>query len=206
MDDTLDRKAFVTRLGAAGLGLGLALGVGRGGPAVAQTEATPPAGTTTAGPAGPTGSKGPMEQRLEMRQELYTEFTAALAKELNIANPDDVDAGIRKAMMAVVDSKVTDGTLTAGQGEAIKTLIATAEAPIAPGLGFGPGPVAIMHGGPEGGCGMGPSRGMGPGRGGHDDWKDRGRGMPGGQDRDNAGPAYPGNDDTQDEDDAESSS
>jgi hypothetical protein len=161
----LDRKSFVMSLGVAGLGL-VATGVGSGSRALAQDAATPAAGTT----AGQTAT------RETMRQELYTEFTQALASELNITNADEVDAAIRKAIMSVIDAHVSDGMLTQGQAEALKTIVATAEAPIAPGF-FGPGGGMFMHGEhgmAEGRGQMGPGC-MGPGRGGS-----RGRGKPGG--------------------------
>lgn len=161
----LDRKSFVTSLGVAGLGL-VATGLGSGPRALAQSAATPEAGTTA----------GQTTTRETMRQELYKEFTQALATELKISNADEVDAAIRKAIMSVIDAHVSDSTLTQGQAEALKTIVATAEAPIAPGF-FGPGGGMFMHGdrGPAEGRGqMGPGC-VGPGRGGS-----RGRGKPGG--------------------------
>ena len=83
----------------------------------------------------------------QIRKEVYAEFTAALADELGIDKSDDVDAAIRVAMMTVVDSRVDDGLLTAGQGEALKTLIATSEVPLGPGPMFGPPPGAFIRGG-----------------------------------------------------------
>jgi hypothetical protein len=65
----------------------------------------------------------------EMRVEAYNEFTQALADELNIDDPDEVDAAIRLAMMSVVDSNVG---LTKGAAERQKALIATADVPIGP--------------------------------------------------------------------------
>jgi hypothetical protein len=64
-----------------------------------------------------------------LRVEAYNEFTQALADELGIDDPDEVDAAIRIAMMAVVDSN--DG-LTEDTAEWQKALIATADVPIGP--------------------------------------------------------------------------
>jgi hypothetical protein len=82
-----------------------------------------------------------------MREELYAEFTAALADELGVGNSDEVDAAIRVAMMTVVDARVDDGLLTAEQAEALKILIATSDVPLGPGPMFGPPPGAFMRGG-----------------------------------------------------------
>jgi hypothetical protein len=65
----------------------------------------------------------------EMRVEAYNEFTQALADELGIDDPDEVDAAIRSAMMAAVDSN--DG-LTKDTKEWQKELIAAADVPIGP--------------------------------------------------------------------------
>jgi hypothetical protein len=72
----------------------------------------------------------------EKRVEAYNEFTQALADELGIDDPDEVDAAIRIAMMAVVDSNVG---LTKDGAESQKALIATADVPI--------GPAYLGHGG-----------------------------------------------------------
>jgi hypothetical protein len=142
----LDRKRFVTALGTAGLGLGLiAAATGSVPGALAQDAATP----ALAQAESETG-EGEVRERLrsgEMREELYAEFTAALADELGIGNSDEVDAAIRVAMMTVVDARVDDGLLTAGQAEALKTLIATSDVPLGPGPMFGPPPGAFMRGG-----------------------------------------------------------
>lgn len=166
----LDRKRFVTSLGVAGLGL-VAAGLGSRSRALAQDAATPAAGAATT----------QTTTREAMRQQLYKEFTEALATELKISNADEVDAAIRKAIMSVIDAHVSDGVLTQGQAEALKTIVATAEAPIAPGF-FGPGAGMFMRGehGPwEDRDDMGPGC-VGPGRGGPrgrgrpgDDWSDR---------------------------------
>jgi hypothetical protein len=68
----------------------------------------------------------------EKRVEAYNEFTQALADELNIDDPDEVDAVIRLAMMAVVDSDVGPGMLTKDTAEEQKALIAAADVPIGP--------------------------------------------------------------------------
>jgi hypothetical protein len=143
---SLDRKEFVTALGTAGLALGLIVAATGGVPgALAQDAATP----ALAQDESETG-EGEIRERLrssEMREELYSEFTAALADELGIGNSDEVDAAIRVAMMTVVDARVDDGLLTAGQAEALKTLIATSDVPLGPGPMFGPPPGAFMRGG-----------------------------------------------------------
>jgi hypothetical protein len=64
-----------------------------------------------------------------LRVEVYNEFTQALAGELGIADPDEVDAAIRSAMMAGVDAN--DGLSKEG-AEELKALIAAADAPIGP--------------------------------------------------------------------------
>jgi hypothetical protein len=82
-----------------------------------------------------------------MREELYAEFTAALADELGISNSDEVDAGIRGAMMTLVDARVDDGLLTPGQAEALKIVIATSDVPVGSGPMFGPPPGAFIRSG-----------------------------------------------------------
>jgi hypothetical protein len=143
---SLDRKGFVSALGTAGLGLGLIAAAAGGVPgALAQDAATPALAQDESEAA-----EGEVRERLrssEMREELYAEFTAALADELGIGNSDEVDAAIRVAMMTVVDARVDDGLLTAGQAEALKTLIATSDVPLGPGPIFGPPPGAFMRGG-----------------------------------------------------------
>ena len=67
-----------------------------------------------------------------LRVEAYNEFTKALADELNIDDPDEVDAAIRSAMMSVVDSDVGPGMLTKDTAEEQKALIAAADVPIGP--------------------------------------------------------------------------
>jgi hypothetical protein len=142
---SLDRKTFVTALGTAGLGLGLiATTAGSASNAMAQEAATP-------APAQEESALEDAEVRDQMRsgamrEELYAEFTAALADELGIGNSDEVDAAIRVAMMTVVDARVDDGLLTAGQAEALKVLIATSDVPLGPGPMFGPPPGAFMRG------------------------------------------------------------
>jgi hypothetical protein len=65
----------------------------------------------------------------EKRVEAYNEFTQALADELGIDDPDELDAAIRIAMMAMVDAN--DG-LTREGAEQQKALIAAADVPIGP--------------------------------------------------------------------------
>ena len=72
------------------------------------------------------GERGSHE---DLRVEVYNEFTQALADELGIDDPDEVDAAIRSAMMSVVDSNVG---LTEDTAEWQKALIATADVPIGP--------------------------------------------------------------------------
>jgi hypothetical protein len=73
--------------------------------------------------------RGEIGDHEALRVEAYNEFTQALADELAIDDPDEVDAAIRLAMMAVVDSNVG---LTKETAEAQKALIATADVPIGP--------------------------------------------------------------------------
>ena len=64
-----------------------------------------------------------------LRVEAYKEFTQALADELGIDDPDEVDAAIRAAMMSVVDA---NAGLTKDTAERLKALIAAADVPIGP--------------------------------------------------------------------------
>jgi hypothetical protein len=152
---SLNRKGFLTALGAAGLGLGMTAASGGSRVALAQEESTP---------ATEEPEVGPFEEHLELRKELYADFTAALAAELGAASGDEVDGAIRVALMTVVDQRVADGELTAGKAEAIKLLIATSDVPIGPGF---------LGGMPHGGFMIGMRRGghgpfgghMGPGFG-----------------------------------------
>jgi hypothetical protein len=138
VDRALNRKAFVTTLGAAGLGFGLALG----GSAVHAQESDET--------SSPTDSD--MRARWDdMDAELYAAFTAALGEELGVADTE-VDDGIRAALATVVDGFASDDLVTPGQATAVKALIETLDAPV------GPGPLlAHPHGmvthafGPEGG-------------------------------------------------------
>jgi hypothetical protein len=138
----MNRKTFVTTLGAAGFGLGLT--AARDGGALAQEEPTP-AGDVVRADIDPD----------EMRTQFYSEFTAALADELGIANADEVDAAIRVAMMAVIDARADDGDLTYGQAEALKTLVATSDVPLSPGPILTPPRGTVFRGphGPEEGRG-----------------------------------------------------
>ena len=162
---SLDRKTFMTALGTAGLGLGLIVTTaGSASNVMAQEAATPALAQEESAPAD-----GEVRDQLrsgEMREELYAEFTAALADELGIGNSDEVDAAIRVAMMTVVDARVDDGLLTAGQAEALKVLIATSDAPLGPGPMFGPPPGAFMRGGHR----PGEEGRFFPIRGGGEDW------------------------------------
>ena len=142
----LDREALVTTLGTAGLALGMMIAAAGGTPgALAQEAATPALTQDDSGTVE--GDAGDRLRRDEVRRELYAEFTAALADELGIDHSDDVDAAIRVAMMTVVDARVDDGLLTAGQAEALKVLIATSDVPIGPGPMFGPPPGAFIRSG-----------------------------------------------------------
>ena len=158
MNERLNRKAFVTTIGAAGLGLGLTAAGGGPGAALAQAQTTPAADSDTE--HGP----GPLDERLQLRGQFYTDFTAALADALQgmsqggmqpgqggqggmqrgmqggnmPAGVDVVDAAIRNAIMAVIDAWHSNGRMTYGQAEALKTLIATSPAPI------GPGPLGLV--------------------------------------------------------------
>jgi hypothetical protein len=73
--------------------------------------------------------RGEIGDHEALRVEAYNEFTQALADELGIDDPDEVDAAIRGAMMSVVDSNVG---LTKETAEAQKVLIAAADVPIGP--------------------------------------------------------------------------
>jgi hypothetical protein len=131
----VNRKAFVTTLGAAGIGF---VAAARQAPLVsAQEEGTKEENDEEA--------EKPFEDALAHRKEVYAQFTADLAKELGVADGDKVDAAIRKAMMSVIDAQVTDQHLTYGQAEALKTLVATADVPIAPGFVHGPMMAAFVH-------------------------------------------------------------
>ena len=148
----VNRKGFLTALGAAGLGLGVTVASSGARTALAQEESTPAADQVAA---------GPFEEHMELRKQFYADFTAALATELGVASGDEVDGAIRVALMAVVDQRVADGDLTAGKAEAIKVLIATSDVPLGPGMMGGPHPGGFMIGMKDG---HGPFGGhMGPG-------------------------------------------
>jgi hypothetical protein len=138
----LNRKAFVTTLGAAGLGLSMTVASLGGAPAaLAQDE----------------GTESPAADVLvefdhdALRAEFYAAFTAALGDELAISE-DEVDAVIRTALATVVDGLAGDDVLTPGQATAVKALVASLEVPVGPGPLFGHGPgmfqraVAAEHG------------------------------------------------------------
>jgi len=182
MNERLNRKAFVTTLGAAGLGLGLTAAGSGPGAALAKGQATPAADFGNSGDAGAERGTGPLDERLQLRGQFYTDFTTALADALQRTSQgglqpsqsgvqpgqsgqggmqggtmptgvDVVDAAIRNALMAMIDAWQSNGRMTYGQAEALKTLIATSPAPIGPGpLGlvlFGSAEGA-MHPGGEG--------------------------------------------------------
>lgn len=137
MDRYLNRKTFVTTLGAAGLGLGLtvaALGGMTG--ARAQDDSTPAA----------EDSRGSARIE-EMHAELYAAFTAALGNELGSADAAQVDSSIRAALATVVDGFASDDLVTPGQATAVKALVETLEAPVGPGPMFmaGHGPGMFTH-------------------------------------------------------------
>jgi hypothetical protein len=110
--------------------------------AMAQESATPAADPALDPSAQ--HSMGPLDERFQMRAQFYQDFTGALADELGGTNADEIDAAIRKAMMSVIDSRKDDGTLTYGQAEALKTLVATSDAPLGPGMMFGGPPGMVM--------------------------------------------------------------
>jgi hypothetical protein len=142
--DSLDRKALVPTLCTAGLGLGLIVATTGGTPGASAQETSTP--VVARGESG--SGEGDVRVRLrsdEMREELYAEFTAALADELGIANADEVDAAIRIAM---------------------KVLIATSDVPLGPGPMFGPPPGASFRGG----LGFGEEGRFHPIRGGEENW------------------------------------
>ena len=152
MNGRLDRKAFVTTLGAAGLGLGLTAATGARS-ALAQERARP-------ADSGWEHGGELLDEHWKLLAAFYSDFTASLADQLKGANADEVDAAIRKAMMAVVDSRQGDGGLTYGQAEALKVLVATTDVPV------GPGPIGMalfgFHGGMAAGhFGMGHGMPMG---------------------------------------------
>jgi hypothetical protein len=141
----MNRKTFVTTLGTAGLGLGLVIAAAGGAPGVLAQEVSTP--VLAQGETAPGESDVRVRLRSgEAQEELYAEFTAALASELGISASDEVDAAIRVAMMTVVDARVDEGLLTVGQAEALKLLIATSDVPLGPGPMFGPPPGAFMIG------------------------------------------------------------
>jgi hypothetical protein len=143
---SLDRKAFLTVLGTAGLGLGLIVATAGDAPGALAQDAGTPARAQDESEAGEVEVRERLRSS-EMREELYAEFPAALADELGIGNSDEVDAAIRVAMMTVVDARADDGLLTAGLAEALKVLIATSDVPLGPGPRFRPPPGAFMRGG-----------------------------------------------------------
>jgi hypothetical protein len=116
-------------------------------------------------------SDGPLANRLAIAERFYPDFTAALASELGAGSADEVDGAIRLAMIAVIDTLAGDDTIPAGPAEFMKSMVATAEAPLGPGLVLGPPPFAMMHG--VHGEGHGPMFG-GRGKDGHGPFGGRG--------------------------------
>lgn len=179
MSTTVSRKSFLTSLGAAGVGAGL---LRFAPPAAAQD-------TDDDSRDGPEGMMEPGDWE-DMRVQVYADFTEALATELGGTTADDVDAAIRKAIMSLIDTHVSDQELTKGQAEALKLIVATTDVPIMPGfmgMGLGPGPGMMHGGGMRGGYGEGRSQSRGRGRmrehmgdgdWGDDDWGHRGGNMP----------------------------
>lgn len=147
MSTTVSRKSFLTSLGAAGVGAGLL----RFAPAAAAQD-TDDDSRDDPESGEPEGMMEPGDWE-DMRTQMYADFTAALATELGDTTADDVDAAIRKAIMSLIDTHVTDDELTKGQAEALKLIVATTDVPIMPGfmgmgmgMGHGMG-MGMMHGG-----------------------------------------------------------
>jgi hypothetical protein len=187
-------------LGTVAIGLGLIIAMASGAPGASAQEGSLPTMAQDESGSG----EGEVRERLrldEMREELYAEFTAALADELGISNSDEVDAAIRVAMMTMVDARVDDGLLTAGQAEALKVLIATSDVPLGPGPTFGPPPGAFLRGG----LGFGKEDRWLPIRGGEESWVIPAEGGSRANDGEGRNVGSNANDDTgSDEDDAES--
>lgn len=75
--------------------------------------------------------------RQAMAERFYPDFTAALATELGAGSADEVDGAIRLAMMTVIDGLESAETPMPLPTDALKTMVATAESPLAPGFLFG---------------------------------------------------------------------
>jgi hypothetical protein len=149
MSTPVSRKSFLASLGAAGIGAGLL----RFAPPVAAQD------TDDDSRDAPEGGLAD-GTREDAHVELYAAFTEALAAELGDTTADEVDAAIRKAIMSLIDTHVSEAGLTSGQAEALKVIVATTDTPILPGfMGMGPG----MHAGF--GHGMHHGHGKGTGRG-----------------------------------------
>lgn len=130
MVQLLDRKRFVNTLGAAGLGLGLLVGAG-GAPSGMALEKEG-ALACQGDDARDVLVAGDQEA---LRVKAYNGFTRALADELGIDDPNEIDAAIRAAMMAEVDA---NARLSRDGAEQQKALIAAAAAPVGPAYrGFG---------------------------------------------------------------------
>ena len=134
-----------------------------------------------------------MQNRIAIGERLYPDFTAALTDALGAGSADEVDGAIRLAMMAAIDALASDDTLPAAPAEMLKAMVATADAPLGPGLFFGPPPGMFMRG--LHGEGHGPMFG-GP------DKEGRERFGPRGDDDDNAGEEQQDDDSAAEEDDS----
>lgn len=153
------RKRFVNTLGVAGLGLGLLAGAAGAPLAMAQVKTSPGIDRQLFQHEEGTRDLSEeelkqlliqlLQERVQegeedtrdvvivlpqgggeaLRVENYREFTQALADELGIDDPDEVDAAIRGAMMSQVDANTG---LAKDERERQKALIATADVPIGP--------------------------------------------------------------------------
>lgn len=121
MDRYLNRKTFLTTLGAAGLGAGLSVAA-LGGARAQEDDAAPAVAAEDA-----------YARFEQVQSELYAAFTAALAEELGGGDAAQVDGGIRAALATVVDGYAGDDLVTPGQATALKALIETTDVPIGPG-------------------------------------------------------------------------
>jgi len=137
----LTRKTFVTALGAAGLGLSMTVSALGGVPgALAQDADATPSATE-------------LRERFqpgEMRAEFYTAFTAALGAELG-SDAAAIDTAIRGALATVIDGFQSDDLVTPGQATALKSLVASLDAPVGPGGMMGMRGGMMRGGGPQGG-------------------------------------------------------
>jgi hypothetical protein len=117
-------------------------------------EGAPGLPAADAEPAPPFEQALPFEQemqdRLAMRERLYPDFTAALADGLGAGSADEVDGAIRLAMIAAIDALAADDSIPAAPAEHLKVMVAMADAPLGPGLAFGP-PFGMVGRGRHGG-------------------------------------------------------